>query len=143
MPKKNYLELPDWLKSNVFYRARLNQNSGEWINSDHVIVHPYDANLVSSETISGRHNLLLDLDCEHWYSKSSTYGHGHLAINIQISEDGLKEIVEVLSKYGIVQQGIKRQLDERGHLSLRLPGLKKNSEDDESLSELKAKNANK
>lgn len=132
------MKLPQWLKSNVFYRAKIKTNSGDpWENNPCVAVHPHDANLVSSENGQGDHFLMLDLDSEHWYHESSTEGHAHLVIRKYLELSELKEIVNVLVKYGILEEGVKRQLDERGCLTLRMPGMKKGvKEDNMSLAEL-------
>jgi hypothetical protein len=101
-------------------------------------VHPYDANLISSENAHGSHYLMLDLDDDHWYSESSTKGHGHVVISKPLELSQMKEIVNVLVKHGVLQEGIKRQLDDRGCLTLRMPGMKKdNVEDNMSFEELK------
>lgn len=51
--------------------------------------------------------------------------------------DQLQEIVDVLVKHGILEDGIKRQVDERGCLTLRMPGMKKDvREDNMSFEEL-------
>lgn len=140
MAKQNFLKLPDWLKSNVFYRAKIRRHSDEeWESSPCTAVHPYDANLISSENAYGSHYLMLDLDDTHWYSESSTKGHGHLVISKMLEIDQLKEIVDILVKHGILQEGIKRQLDDRGCLTLRMPGMQKDrAEDNMSFEELKA-----
>lgn len=141
MAKQNFLKLPQFLKSNVFYRAKIKTDSGDdWESTPCQAVHPYDANLVSSENGYGDHYLMLDLDMEHWYHKSSTPGHGHLVLGNNLGIDELKEIVNVLVKHGILQEGIKRQLDERGCLTLRMPDMKKsNPEDNMSFKELEEK----
>lgn len=80
---------------------------------------------------------MLDLDWDHWYHESSTQGHGHLVISKSLDLDALKEIVNVLVRHGILQDGIKKQLDERGSLTLRMPGMKKDKpEDNMSFEEL-------
>lgn len=102
-------------------------------------MHPYDANVISSENEAGYHTLFLDLDGEHWYTKSSSEGHGHLAIKTHLRIDQLKEIIDVLVKHGLLQEGIKRQVDERGCLTLRMPGMRKDvKEDNMSFEELAA-----
>lgn len=138
MAKQNFLKLAQWLQSSVFYRAKIRRHSDEpWENTPCVPVHPYDANLISSETAHGSHYLMLDLDHEHWYHESSTEGHGHLVIRHQLQIDELKEVVNVLVKHGLLQEGIKKQLDDRGCLTLRMPGMKKdNIEDNMSIQEL-------
>lgn len=130
--------MPQWLRSNVFYRTKIKTNSGEeWTNTPCVPVHPFDANVISSENQWGKQNLFLDLDREHWYVESSTEGHGHLVINTNLEIHQIKEIIDVLVKYGIIQDGIKRQVDERGCLTLRLPGMRKDvAKDNMSFEEL-------
>lgn len=45
----------------------------------------------------------------------------------------------MLVKHGILQEGIKKQLDDRGCLTLRMPGMKKdNLQDNMSFEELAA-----
>lgn len=122
----------------MFYRAKLKTNSGDpWESNPCTAVHPHDANLISSEDGQGDHYLMLDLDTEHWYHESSTSGHAHLVIQRALELSELKEIVNVLVKHGILEEGIKKQLDERGCLTLRMPGMKKTvREDNMSLEEL-------
>lgn len=140
MAKTNFLKLPRWLQSSVFYRAKLKQDSDkEWVPTPTKPVHPYDANLISSENSHGTHYLMLDLDTTHWYSESSTDGHGHLVICHSLELDQLKEIINVLVKNGVLQEGIKKQLDDRGCLTLRMPGMSKNRlQDNMSFEELEA-----
>lgn len=135
--KVNFLKLPAWLQSNVFYRAKLNGNSDDPTITETVRVHPYDANLISSIRVDEKHVLLLDLDMEHFYVPSSTPGHGHLYINAELTYDQLYEILQPLVKYGIVQRGIYEGFLRRGWLSLRLPGQAKGTEDDLGLEEIK------
>lgn len=126
------------MQSSVFYRAKLKQNSDkDWEPTPTKPVHPHDANLISSENAYGSHYLMLDLDHDHWYSKSSTEGHGHLVIRHGLQIDALKEVVDVLVKHGVLQEGIKHQLDDRGCLTLRMPGMSKSKpEDNMSFEEL-------
>lgn len=128
----NFKNLPSWLHDNVFYRAKLRTNSDDPSDDkqEHIKVHPYDANLISSETESGRHMLLLDLDSPHWYTGSSSDGHGHLYIDARLELEELQEIIALLAKYGIVQRGIERQAKERKFLSLRMPGMRKDVPED-------------
>jgi hypothetical protein len=137
--KEHFQRLPEWLKFNVFYRAKLRQNSGEWEDSPHVAVHPHDANLISSQGPDGKHKLMLDLDQNHWYTESSSKGHGHLVIDTSLEPWQMQEIIEVLAKHGVLQQGIERQWNDRQCLTLRMPGMKKNNEEDGmGFEELKA-----
>jgi hypothetical protein len=101
-------------------------------------VHPLDANLISSQKVNGKHTLFLDLDQEHFIAPSTTEGHSHIYINTDLSTDALKEIIGVLAKHGVVQEGIKKQLDTSGFLTFRPPGVKKYDQyDDAGLTEAK------
>lgn len=126
MDKEKYDELPGWLKTNVFYRSNLTPDSDNFeFGRDHVRVHPLDANLISSESGEGCHNLFLDLDIEHYYVPSTNEGHGHLYVNVCLSDEALREVVEVLVRHGILQKGIRDQVEDRGALTLRPPGVEK------------------
>lgn len=139
MKIQNFQSLPDWLKSNVFYRANLAQEYGsDSFNRPLTEVHPLDANLISSQKANGKHVLLLDLDQESFSIESTTAGHQHVYINADLSLEALKEIVDVLAKHGIVQAGIKKQLENSNCLTLRPPGVKKgNIEDQLGIEEYK------
>lgn len=140
MDRKTFQNLPAWLKQNVFYRGKLNANNYvEDDKTERVKAHPLDANLISSEKITGKHALLLDLDVDTVYAGSTTTGHSHLYIDANLELDALKEIVDVLSKHGILGEGIKQQLENRGCLTLRPPGVKKGTDDDLGPEEYKAK----
>jgi hypothetical protein len=115
------------LKSNGFLRAKLSDDSSEPKNYNKPTeeVHPLDANLISSKKANGRHTLMLDLDIRHYFVASSTSGHSHLYVDTDLEPAALKEIIDVLAKHGVVQEGIKNQLDQSGFLTLRPPGVKK------------------
>lgn len=128
--KKNFQKLPKWLHSSVFYRARLGVDSAEYKKGMHknnpmTVCHPFDANLVSSERADGKHNLMLDLDVQHEYIKSSTDGHAHLVINVPIEQKDMVELLEKLQTLGIIQKGFLDSTVDRGFSSLRLPGQDK------------------
>lgn len=94
-------------------------------------VHPLDANLISSEKGNGKHILMLDLDQPSYIVSSSSHAHNHVYIDADLDLEALKEIVDVLAKHGILQAGIKKQLDAAGCLTLRPPGVKKTSDEDQ------------
>lgn len=122
-------------------RAKLSNDSGEPINYDkpHEEVHPLDANLISSRKANGKHTLMLDLDVEHFVAASSTPGHNHLYVNTDLGYDELKEIIDVLAKHGVIQEGIKKQLDVSGFLTFRPPGNQKGNPYDDADLELAKK----
>lgn len=71
------------------------------------------------------HMPIIDLDGPHAYVASTTGGHGHLYVNQAVSFDGLVEILTVLAKYGIVQDGYLRATQARGYSAARVPGFTK------------------
>lgn len=77
-----------------------------------------------------RHRLVLDLDYPHEYVASSTDGHGHLVIDTELTLGNLLEILEVLSRHGIIESGFYEFTKARGFSSIRMPGQTKSSETD-------------
>lgn len=137
--------LPYWLQVRQFFRSEMSGDSKN-IEEDirqSVACHPEDANLISSDNSSGRHILILDLDQEHYYTKSTTEGHGHLYINAELSYDDLKEIIEVLAKHKIVQLGIENGLLRRKRLQFRPKWINKHSTIDNMSMEDYKKNKEK
>lgn len=132
MPKKNFLRLPSWLHSSRFYRGRLNTSSSSTFGKEPISeCHPYDANLISSRKHNGKHNILLDLDFEHHYVESSTIGKGHLYLNANASTEDFEELLTLLHKLNIIEEGYLNAFKVRGHATLRLPGIKKGDYADE------------
>lgn len=73
-----------------------------------------------------RHYVILDLDIEAHLIPSSTEGHSHLVLNHQVPESIMGELLDVLVRAGIVQEGIKKyQWDRDKELTLRLPWVAK------------------
>lgn len=66
---------------------------------------PADANLISSLTEDGLHAPVLDLDLPHTYVPSSTPGHGHLYLDVEIPWDQYVALLAVLHDAGIIQTG--------------------------------------
>lgn len=128
----HFQNLPKWLQSNVFYRAKLKTDSGDpdGFSKKLTEVHPLDANLISSEKANGKHVLMLDLDQKSFITDSSTGQHRHVYIDADLDLDALKEIVDVLAKHGILQQGIKKQLESSNCLTFRPPGVTKGVHED-------------
>ncbi len=60
-------------------------------------------------------------------------------IDTSLEPHQMQEIIEVLAKHGVLQKGIEKQWESRGCLTLRMPGMKKdNEEDNMSFEELKS-----
>lgn len=84
-----------------------------------------EADVVLSKTITGKHRLVIDLDSPHQYYPSTTEGHGHLYFDTELEWDACIEILEVLAKHGIVQEGYAKASRARGYSAVRLPWIKK------------------
>lgn len=83
------------------------------------------ATLVTSVTDTTKHLPVIDLDVESFLVPSTTEGHSHLYINVPVTFDGLVEILTVLNKHGIVQDGYLRATVSRGYSAVRYPGTPK------------------
>lgn len=93
-----------------------------------------EANVITSED---RHDpnlryLTLDLNTPHIFVASSTKGHHHLLFGNPISREGELEILEVLARHGVIQQGYYRSNVIRGWSAIRLPWVTKQPTDTSS-----------
>ena len=70
---------------------------------------------------------MLDIDREHQYYESSG-GNGHLIVNTDLSHEAIVEILTVLNKHGIIQDGYLNSTKDRGFSALRPPGVQKFNE---------------
>jgi hypothetical protein len=88
------------------------------------------ANLVVSATgdpARDPHMPVIDLDVLCNLIPATQIGHTHLYINHPVSQEGLFEILDVLAKHGIVEQGYVKASKARGYSAVRLPWVKKHS----------------
>ena len=91
---------------------------------------PYEATLVGSSTgkvtrNGSMHMPAIDIDFPCQLVESSTPGHYHLYIDVEISLEQYLGILAAMTKAGIVQQGFYRSAVRRGQTFLRRPGVKK------------------
>lgn len=71
------------------------------------------------------HAVLLDLDVPAYLVPSSTPGHSHLYVDVLVPKSELIELLEVLAKTGVIEQGYAEASIKRGRTCLRLPWVKK------------------
>lgn len=84
------------------------------------------ANVVSSERIdSDRHAVLLDLDLPAYLVPSSTPGHSHLYIDVDVPQDDYFDLLDVLARCGVVEPGYAASSKAKGGTYLRLPWVKR------------------
>jgi hypothetical protein len=84
------------LKSLLEYR----QDSDRWM-----VVDPGDGNLVSSVTDKGTHMPIIDLDFPHQYIPSSSNGHAHLYLDVEMNRFKLFILVTALYLTGVIELG--------------------------------------
>lgn len=86
-----------------------------------------DANLITSESRPGRHIPVLDIDFEAALIPSTTEGHYHLYLDVEMPWPKYVALLEALNAAGIIQDGFLAGAKERGYSSLRLPHIDKNN----------------
>ena len=90
--------------------------------------HP-EPNLISSLTDKGTHAPALDIDFPIHAVPSSTPGHFHLYIEKELSWSEYEELLRVLAKVGIIEEGFYQQARKFQQTYLRLPYIKKGGKD--------------
>lgn len=100
------------------------------------------AELISSQTSSGKHRPLLDLDIAATIIPSSTQGHGHLYIDRELTWKQYTKLLNVLADLKIIEPGYRGASIARGYTALRLPWIKK-TEKDRELDKKKKERADK
>lgn len=73
----------------------------------------------------GYHKPVLDIDFPAALIPSSTEGHFHLYLDKELTWDNYVELLKVLAKCGIIEQGYANASIDRTHTSARLPWVKK------------------
>lgn len=76
-----------------------------------------------SETM--RHAPVIDIDHPVWVVPSSTPGHFHLFIDVEIPGPLYFELLDVMMRCGIVQQGFVHHSEMRGQSVVRMPWVSK------------------
>ena len=84
-------------------------------------------NLIGSRTntMIERHLPVLDLDIPHKYVESSTYGHGHLYLDVSLTWQEYKALLKVLRDLRIIEEGFYKVSIARGMTQVRKPGFGK------------------
>lgn len=88
---------------------------------------------VSSSLIAGtdngwrrqKHALLLDLDVPAYLVPSSTPGHSHLYVDVEIEQEDYWALLDALAKCGVIEKGYAQASKKKGGTFLRLPWVKK------------------
>lgn len=92
-----------------------------------------DDNLITSLVVpqgpfdERKHKIMLDLDVPAKLVPSTTEGHTHLYIDIEVPDADYLSLLDVLAHVGIIERGYAQASQRRGHTSLRLPWVTKPS----------------
>lgn len=90
-----------------------------WSDEMHLVRDKYNANLVSSLCNNGKHQPTLDIDLPCKLVESKTPGHYHLYIDHDLTFDQYKRLIDVMADIGLVGEGIRMQMENRGMTCLR------------------------
>lgn len=124
-------KLPSFVRGHQTVRTTLKGSSDDGYDVEPWQERPIDqANMITSRVDGSSygiryHRPLLDIDFEAQLLPSSTPGHYHLYLDKQITQSSYFELLRVLARCGIIQQGYADAAIERGATSLRLPWIKK------------------
>lgn len=88
-----------------------------------------DANGISSEiaegVLAGWHTVAIDLDVHAQLVPSTTPGHSHLYIDKAMTWANYLKLLHVLAEVGVLEPGYVGASERRGHTTLRLPWIAK------------------
>jgi len=74
---------------------------------------------------SGNHKVILDIDLPAQLIPSTTPGHFHLYIDVEVPEPEYVNMLEAMAKAGVIEKGYYGASKERGFTAVRLPWVKK------------------
>jgi hypothetical protein len=72
-----------------------------------------------------RHRPVLDLDLPAQLIPSSTPGHFHLYLDVELSHSTYMDLLTALAAAGIIERGYADASRERGYTAVRLPWVRK------------------
>lgn len=118
----------------TYYVANLDEKAEEYtaLFDDLRVKRPVErSNVVSSELVDkpGMHTIMLDLDVPAVLVESSTPGHTHLFINVEVEWPKYADLLDALADAGVIESGYRDASIMRGHTALRLPWIKKNKKE--------------
>lgn len=80
-----------------------------------------NGNLITSLLPNGNHMPIIDLDLDHFYVPSRTYGHAHLYLNIEVPHTAYLNLLYALTDCKVIGEGNLNQFLVSGHSASRLP----------------------
>lgn len=93
--------------------------------------HVEEAQVITSLVAGGggQHKLVLDVDLPAQLIPSTTEGHFHLYVDTVIEHDKWEALLIALAEAGVIEPGYMRASIARGFTAVRLPWVKKTSEE--------------
>lgn len=71
------------------------------------------------------HKPTIDLDIPHYYGESTTPGHAHLILDVELSWEDYEELLALLARLKIIEQGYLNAARFRHESWMRVPWVKK------------------
>lgn len=90
---------------------------------------PMDAQVVTSETLANpfMHKVMIDIDHPAMLIPSTTEGHFHLMIDVDVPWEKYVDMLDAMAEAGVVEAGFTKAARKRGFSTLRMPWVKKES----------------
>jgi hypothetical protein len=110
--------------------------SGEFIKGEYggtttprkvLVQNVEDANLVSSLLDNGNHAPAIDLDFPIHAIPSSTPGHYHLYLELELPWKSYEKLLKVMAEIGVIEKGFYESAKHFKQTFLRLPHIKKDT----------------
>lgn len=96
-------------------------------------VAPLDESLLlASETAEGTHRPVIDIDIPARLIPSSTPGHAHLYLDVDLSWKTYLKLLEALNEAGVIETGYLLASEMRQATQVRLPWVKKAANEETS-----------
>lgn len=110
----------------LYYAARVVANADGYGSHDELTPATLgEADLVGSKTLSGAHAPTIDLDVPCRLIPSTTEGHFHLYIDVEMTKKNYSKLLKTLVEVGLVEEGFGQMLDKKDATFVRVPGKPK------------------
>lgn len=81
---------------------------------------PLESNVISSMLPNGNHAPVLDIDISHKLKPSSTPGHGHLFLDVELTTKQYDALLSALVEAGVVERGVLESFRNLGFTCARI-----------------------
>jgi len=129
--------LPSYVRRHRLATISVKDGKGGYTNETVPTDELDKAEVVTSEVAAGPfkglHRPILDIDIPATLIPSSTFGHAHLYINRTLTWPQYEKLLNVLAEVGIIEQGYADASIDRQHTAVRLPWVRKDTEQYEEI----------